>query len=49
MNFCTECEKTKRKTAKYDAAVKIMTFEITQKYDLYNRVFWENENYIFPI
>jgi hypothetical protein len=41
MNFFRECEITKRETARYDAAVKIITTEINRKYDLWEKVFTE--------
>jgi hypothetical protein len=41
MGFFRECEITKRETARYDAAVKILTIEINRKYDLWEKVFTE--------
>ena len=41
MSFFRECEITKRETARYDAAVKVLSKEIKRKYDLYEKVFTE--------
>lgn len=41
MNFFREAEITKRETARYDAAVRIMETEIRHKYRLWQRVFTE--------
>jgi hypothetical protein len=41
MGFFRECEKTKRESARYSAAVEILTAEIHRKYDLWEKVFTE--------
>lgn len=41
MDFFRECEITKRETARYEVAVKVLTTEINRKYDLWKKVFTE--------
>jgi hypothetical protein len=41
MNYKTECEVTKRETAKYEAVSKVMMKEIDKKYNLYENIFTE--------